>query len=137
VSVRPDAPLCKGGTPVRISVKTESRGKPIPSEVEVSVVEQAAFASFPDDTVDVRKFFGPHPERILPAQIRDPAVLMDLPVLVPFETLHWGTVVTGEDGTAEVILSAPSRQATWRITARAYSGTDLFGESRAIFRTKP
>ena len=112
ISLSPDRGQYAPGDSARIDVETrDPRGRPVPAEVSVAVVDEAIFAiafGGVDKTgrSEVRKDF------------RDVAL--------------WApAVLTGSDGRGRVALRYPDNLTTWRITSRGATDRTLVGKAVA------
>jgi uncharacterized protein YfaS (alpha-2-macroglobulin family) len=137
---------------MRVRLRVEASGKPARAEVELGIVEETVCALAPDTSIDIREFFyyrwrrgafyeGGEDARLKQLTEGDLDVLWgvwDGPALEPLPpALYWnGRVLTDEEGRAEIEVAAPDRPATWRVIARAVSGTDRFGWGATAFRMR-
>jgi hypothetical protein len=135
---------------------TDSKGRPIPAELTMSVVDEAIYALAPDNTPDMWNWYwGARPTFVAtttsaPEELSGGAYQANngfggggraphapvAPVRTRFEdTAYWDALVeTGDDGKAEVSFEMPGNLTTWRATARATSAETSVGTATAFVK---
>jgi len=147
VRVTPDREHYKPGDTAIYSVTTKDwKGRPVPAEVSLGVVDASIYAIQPDNTPPLRSvFYGGQETRIdtsfsFAAQYSGGAYQTvpapggaggSVKLRRQFaDTALWSpTVVTGADGTAKVSLDLPDNLTAWRATVRGITMNTAVGES--------
>jgi uncharacterized protein YfaS (alpha-2-macroglobulin family) len=147
----------------RISLVTRAAGGPVAADVELSIVDESIFAIKKEKTGDIRsRFLDVRREE---SQTQGTCPMVDtyeeysfdrIPMLATTlsagepeegqgrsvrqwfpDTLYYaGHVRTGPDGKAELEIEMPDTLTAWRITARAVSGPDRFGQATSTLLTR-
>ncbi len=141
IALAPDRDAYRPGDEARIGVATtDGRGRPVPAELSLGVVDEAIYSLRPDRTPDPHDvFYGRRPNWVATA--------------VSFPTLYFGgadkggreeprkdfrdvafwepSVLTGADGKASVSFRWPDNLTTWRITGRGATDSTLVGKAVA------
>lgn len=150
VRVEPEKPSYRPGDKATYHIRTtDPSGKPVSSEVALSVVDEAIYALRPDATPDpYLTFWGTRENHVLtqfsaPEELSGGAyqrVSQVAPVRERFlDTAYWDAhVTTGPDGTATVTMDVPGNLTTWRATARAITGDTRVGSTTSTMQaTRP
>ncbi len=161
VEVRTDKGEYRPGEKARVAVVTRVEGRPVAAEVELGVVDEPIFAIEPEKADDIRRFFYRPREvwttvdGTIPVADEFESLFQSASAGAPLvgatfaleegggeravavrrffpDTLLWRAhLKTGPDGRAELDMEMPDSLTTWRLTARAVSGDDRFGEARS------
>jgi len=130
VKATPNKAEYKPGEPATYKITTtDQEGKPVSTEVALSVVDEAIYAVRGDTTPDLAKFYwGTRSNRVsttysAPEEVSGGAyqrVNPAAPVRQRFEdTAYWGpTVQTDKNGEATVDFQMPDNLTSWRAVAR-------------------
>lgn len=150
VSAKADKPIYRPGDTAHYMVRTtDSKGKPVPSEVTLSVVDEAIYALSPDNTADAYSmYWGLRGDQVLsmesaPEELSGGAYQRanpSAPVRSRFEdTAYWNPLVnTGPNGSADITFEMPGNLTTWRATARAITPETRVGiDSNKVLATRP
>ncbi len=139
VKVWSDRSEYEPGDKATFHVQTTSHsGKPIRSEVALSIIDEAIYALSPDTTPEPYRFFwGMRPDRVTtmessPEELSGGAYQRTnslAPVRLRFEdTAYWNALVqTDGQGQASVSVEMPGNLTTWRATGRAITSDTLVG----------
>lgn len=152
IEVKPDKESYEPGDEVRLSVLVkDTSGKPAASEVNISLVDEAYFALFPQyvDTLGslynltvssgfLSEYFSYDPVEDFGSPMAESGGEgMDQSVRNDFkDTAVFTTTKTGADGKAEVTFKMPDNLTSWRITAQAVTKDLYAGSSTSNISTK-
>jgi uncharacterized protein YfaS (alpha-2-macroglobulin family) len=144
VSVTTDRKRYKPGETAVVTVETKDhRGRGVPAEVSLGVVDQAIYALAPDATPDPRMVFhGPRGNEVTTAYSfsEDYSGGADKDAANPrvrkkfLDTAAWfPSLQTGASGKTVVQVPLPDNLTTWVITARAHTLDTKVGTDRQSF----
>ncbi|MBB6051644.1 alpha-2-macroglobulin family protein [Armatimonas rosea] len=142
IALTPDKPQYEPGQPARFEVAvTDSAGKPVATELALSVADEAIYALKEDDSKALRKAFYPH--RTSDVRTRHSFEILYLAgdgkdgIKVKtrekfVDTAYWNPEVrTNAEGKATVTFPLPDNLTTWRAVAHAVSDQTAVGYARA------
>jgi len=145
LTVTPEKKEVEPGDRAKLHVRAvDYQGKPVKTEVALSVVDEAIYALSPDTTADPYGFYwGRRPNWVgtgqsAPEEMSGGAYQPTnavAPVRQRFEdTAYWNpTVETDSDGNATVAFDVPGNLTTWRATARGFTTDTQVGVARDSF----
>ncbi|MDR3688447.1 MAG: MG2 domain-containing protein [Fimbriimonas sp.] len=150
VQIQPDKAEYKPGDRASFKVRTvDRRGQGVPSEVAVSVVDEAIYAISEDFTPDPYGFYwGQREDRVstnqsMPEELSGGAFQRSnsvAPIRQRFEdTAFWNALVeTGADGNGQVSFEMPGNLTSWRATGRAVTADTRVGAGHMnVTATRP
>lgn len=143
VTVTPSKKLARPGETITLKVTSEdARGRAVPAEVALGVVDEALYA-IAEDNLDPMQAFYPERGSLVSTFNSFPELYLDggekggsnVEIRDDFrDTAAWfPTVMTDEAGQAEVQVQLPDNLTTWRATATAFSAATQIGKERATF----
>ncbi|MCH7903920.1 MAG: carboxypeptidase regulatory-like domain-containing protein [Armatimonadetes bacterium] len=146
VTVTADKEVARPGEVVRYTVETRDvAGRPVSSDVSLTVVDEAIYAIREDRDDPLRAFYPSRwsnvrtsysfPDVYLDGDDKAP---VDMEVRRNFkDTAFWlPSVITGSDGRATVAVKLPDNVTKWRATATAISADTRVGKSRETIVAK-
>lgn len=146
ITLTPDKAEYHPGDQATYRIKAlDNKGRPVSTEVSLTVVDEAIYALSPDNTADsYRMFWGQRPNQVstysaAPEELSGGAyqrVSTVAPLRQRFEdTAFWKAVVeTDSNGEATVQFEMPGNLTAWRATARAIDGETRVGMARGSVR---
>lgn len=146
VEVTPDRPDYKPGDTAKLTVRTtDLKGKPVPAELSVGVVDESIYA-IQEDRTDVRAMLNPDRMDAIQTHHSFPEVYLDggdkgsanIPLRKKFEdTAAWlPTVWTGAAGESTVEVKLPDNLTQWRTTAIGVTDAGAAGQTTSKFRAR-
>ncbi|WP_395790126.1 alpha-2-macroglobulin family protein [Aquimonas sp.] len=161
VAIRPERELYRPGETVTLEFETTRDGKPQPTRLTVSVVDEMIYALQPEIAPTIGEFFF-HPRRnnvrtaaslsfisydvALPGRPSPPPAgnrsergvkVLERPRREEVDTAAWAPLLqTDAQGRARLSFRMPDSLTRWRITARAVADDGLVGQRRAFIRSE-
>lgn len=149
VQVMPDRKAMPGGLPryapgdtIAYTIRTtDTHGRPMPSEVSLSVVDESIFALRKDDPNAILRTFYPHREAEVSTgtsfenEYMGDADKAEAQIVARkrfVDTAYWApSVQTGSSGVARVRFRLPDNLTTWRATVVAHTPSTAVGYGAA------
>ena len=161
IAIKTDKEVVQPGDMVTVELSTLLKGKPVPTRLTVSVVDEMIYALQPEIAPGIDQFFY-HPRRnnvrtsaslsfisydlALPGTPSAPGranrsergvKVLERPRREEVDTASWQPdLVTDADGKARFSFRMPDSLTRWRITARAVSADGQVGQKRQFVRSE-